>query len=58
MEYAVGVSLQLFAVIGVRYRDQGRGTLPQVLTVQVGDPVFGDNIMHMRAAGGDTGTRL
>ena len=44
----IGCFLQLCAVAGVGNLDQGGGSLAQILSVEFGYPVFGDNIVDLR----------
>src|ERR1035438_8934176 len=48
---ARGVIVKLVAKLGIGDRDQRLGPLAQVPTPQIGDPMLGDHVVYIRAAG-------
>ena len=57
LEALEGLFLELGAVVGVGDVDQGAGALAQVLAVEIGDAVLGDDIVDVGARGDDAGAQ-
>lgn len=53
-----GLALKLFAVVWMSNVNQGLGALPHVLSIQIRNAIFSDNVMRVGACGNNTGALL